>query len=240
MRPDSHHALWSASVPGVRAASSGTLFEPELLAKCLGVSCAWRPIRGHRRRSPACRAMHDEDLASEQLGIDRALDHEYSRLVLLRSGVPEEAIRLLPEGVENTAEEVRAVATYSRTVVRYAADDPFQPDRWWRNTRDAQAGAGDPELAAKRLALVADCDLLQITDAVERLAALLLARGLVPDTVPNDALHIAVATVGGAEYLLTWNLRHLAGALARRRIEQELRRLGHEPPTICTPEELMP
>ena len=103
-----------------------------------------------------------------------------------------------------------------------------------------EASAGDPEMAAKRLALIADCDLLQITDAVDTLAALLLARGLVPATVPNDALHIAVATVGGAEYLLTWNLRHLAGAIARRRIEQELRRLGHEPPTICTPEELMP
>jgi hypothetical protein len=101
-----------------------------------------------------------------------------------------------------------------------------------------EASAGDPEMAAKRLALIADCDLLQVTDAVDTLAA--LARGLVPATVPNDALHIAVATVGGAEYLLTWNLRHLAGAIARRRIERELRRLGHEPPTICTPEELMP
>jgi predicted nucleic acid-binding protein len=122
---------------------------------------------------------------------------------------------------------------------------------WWESQREQyrlvasaivvrEAGAGDPELATKRLALIAGCDLLQITDAVEELAALLLDRGLVPDTVPNDALHIAVATVGGAEYLLTWNLRHLAGAMARRRIERELRRLGHEPPTICTPEELMP
>lgn len=122
---------------------------------------------------------------------------------------------------------------------------------WWESRREQyrlvasavvvrEAGAGDPKLAAKRLALIADCDLLQITGAVERLASLLIDRGLVPATVPNDALHIAVATVGGAEYLLTWNLRHLAGAKARRRIEQELRRLGHEPPTICTPEELMP
>lgn len=53
------------------------------------------------------------------------------------------------------------------------------------------------------------------------LATLLLARGLVPVTVPNDALHTAVATVGGVEYLLTWHLRHLAGAIARRRIEHE-------------------
>ena len=121
---------------------------------------------------------------------------------------------------------------------------------WWKSHRQQyrvvasavvvrEAGAGDPEMAAKRLALIADCDLLQITDAVETLAALLVARGLVPATVPNDALHIAVATVGGVEYLLTWNLRHLAGAVARRRIEHELRRLGYEPPTICTPEELM-
>lgn len=66
-----------------------------------------------------------------------------------------------------------------------------------------EAGVGNPEMAAKRLALIAACDLLQITDAVEALAALLLARGFVPVTVPNDALHIAVATVGGAEYLLT-------------------------------------
>jgi predicted nucleic acid-binding protein len=121
---------------------------------------------------------------------------------------------------------------------------------WWASHRQQyrlvasaivvrEASAGDPEMAAKRLALIATCDLLQITEAVEALAALLLARGFVPGTVPNDALHIAVATVGGAEYLLTWNLRHLAGAVARRRIEQELRRLGHEPPTICTPEELM-
>ena len=105
--------------------------------------------------------------------------------------------------------------------------------------RGARSQRGRPRMAAKRLALIADCDLLQITDDVEVLAALLLTRGLIPATVPNDALHIAVATVGGVEYLLTWNLRHLAGAIARRRIEHELRRLGHEPPTICTPEELM-
>ena len=156
-----------------------------------------------------------------------------------------------------------AIATVylETTVVSYLAARDARDDiiaahqrltrTWWEGQRQQyhlvasaivvrEAGAGDPEMAAKRLALVADCELLQITDAVDALATLLLARGLVPTTVPNDALHIAVATVGRAEYLLTWNLRHLAGAVARRRIEHELRRLGHEPPTICTPEELMP
>ena len=33
-------------------------------------------------------------------------------MVLVRSGVPEETIRLVPESVENTEAEVRAVANY--------------------------------------------------------------------------------------------------------------------------------
>ena len=101
-----------------------------------------------------------------------------------------------------------------------------------------ESAAGDPAVAAKRLALADGIELLEISTGVETLADSLLARGLVPRTVPDDALHIAVATVGAADYLLTWNLRHLAGAFARRQIERELRRLGYEPPTICTPEEL--
>jgi hypothetical protein len=54
-----------------------------------------------------------------------------------------------------------------------------------------------------------------------------------------DALHIAVATVQGIEYLLTWNCTHIANAAMRPRIEAICRSLGYEPPTICTPQELM-
>lgn len=54
-----------------------------------------------------------------------------------------------------------------------------------------------------------------------------------------DALHVAAAAVNGVEYLVTWNLRHLAGAVIRRRLKNPLRDRGHDPPTICTPEELL-
>ena len=40
-------------------------------------------------------------------------------------------------------------------------------------------------------------------------------------------------------YLLTWNLRHIASAAARSRIERAGRKAGYEPPVICTPNELM-
>jgi len=52
-------------------------------------------------------------------------------------------------------------------------------------------------------------------------------------------LHVALATVHGMEYLLTWNCRHIANARVRLRIESACRAKGFDPPVICTPEELM-
>ena len=40
------------------------------------------------------------------------------------------------------------------------------------------------------------------------------------------------------EFLAIWNLRHIANATARRRIETVCRDSGIEPPVLCTPEEL--
>jgi hypothetical protein len=81
--------------------------------------------------------------------------------------------------------------------------------------------------------------LLQITPEVEPLAAQLLAAGALPAKARVDTLHVAVATVNGMEYLLTWNCRHLANAALWRKIEQTCSAVGYEPPTICAPYELM-
>jgi predicted nucleic acid-binding protein len=120
---------------------------------------------------------------------------------------------------------------------------------WWARHRSRfrlvtsavvlrEAGAGDATLSRRRLALLEGLPLLEITEAALALAEGLVEAGIVPAKVFNDALHLATATVGRADYLLTWNLAHLAGAQPRRRIERELRRRGFEPPTLCTPEEL--
>ena len=120
---------------------------------------------------------------------------------------------------------------------------------WWARHRSRfrlvasavvlrEAGAGDPTMSRRRLALLEGLPLLEITEAALELAEGLVEAGIVPAKVFNDALHLATATVGRVDYLMTWNLAHLAGAQARRRIERELRRRGFEPPTVCTPEEL--
>jgi uncharacterized SAM-binding protein YcdF (DUF218 family) len=54
-------------------------------------------------------AAHEDDIALARLGIDRTPEHLLSREVLLRLGVPADAIRIIPDLVQNTAEEVRAI-----------------------------------------------------------------------------------------------------------------------------------
>jgi hypothetical protein len=71
------------------------------------------------------------------------------------------------------------------------------------------------------------------------LASSLLKRRLLPATSAADALHIAIAAVAGVDFLLTWNFKHIANAQMRAKIEGACRLEGFEPPSICTPEELM-
>ena len=66
----------------------------------------------------------------------------------------------------------------------------------------------------------------------------LLRSGTLPEKARVDALHVGVAAANGIDYLLTWNLRHLANAAIRGKIEQAVRDAGMVPPIICTPEEL--
>jgi len=54
-----------------------------------------------------------------------------------------------------------------------------------------------------------------------------------------DAFHISTAAIHGIDHLLTWNCRHIANPSLRPAIETICRDLGFEPPTICTPWELL-
>jgi len=121
---------------------------------------------------------------------------------------------------------------------------------WWYDHREQfalyvsqfvieEASAGDPEAATRRLAVLADLPQLDVTDAVQHLAHALLTHVPLPVNAQVDALHIAVATVHGMDYLVTWNCTHIANATWRHRIEAICRAAGYEPPTICTPQELL-
>jgi len=121
---------------------------------------------------------------------------------------------------------------------------------WWETRRPgfelfisefvtAEASLGNTEAAQKRLETIADLPKLAITESVRLLAAALISEGPIPPNAEIDAYHIAVATVNGVDYLLTWNCTHIANAIMRPRIEEVCRQQGFEPPIICTPQELM-
>lgn len=121
---------------------------------------------------------------------------------------------------------------------------------WWTNRRHLfelyiselvidESSLGDIEAARRRLDFLIDIPLLQNNEKTKQLAGYLLDKGSLPPKARLDALHIAIATVHGIEYLLTWNCTHIANAIMRPKIEQGCRDCGFEPPIICTPQELM-
>jgi hypothetical protein len=121
---------------------------------------------------------------------------------------------------------------------------------WWTKRREffemhasdlvvEEAELGDPRAAQRRLRLLRDVPLLDSGDDARALARHLVAAAALPDTAASDAAHIAVATVHGMDYLLTWNCRHIANAQMRQRIVAACAALGYTAPILCTPEELM-
>jgi uncharacterized SAM-binding protein YcdF (DUF218 family) len=126
----------------------------------------WAPEVWLTRRTDAA-----IETALARLGITAIGEEEYSRTVLVRSGVPVSVIRLLEGGVVNTVDEVQVIARelkraggerviivtskphtrrvratwqaivghVPRAIVRYASEDDYDPEQWWRHSRDAQA-----------------------------------------------------------------------------------------------------
>ena len=98
---------------------------------------------------------------------------------------------------------------------------------WWTNRRSdfdlhasqlviQEASVGDAQMAQSRLAALDQIPLLGV-----------------------NALHIAIATAHGMDYLLTWNCKHIANAEMQGGVAVICRASGYEPPVICTPEELL-
>lgn len=101
-----------------------------------------------------------------------------------------------------------------------------------------EAGAGDPAAAQERLVLLDDLPLLDIQHPdVQTLSDKLIVNHLLPEKAAADARHVAVSTVFGIEYLLTWNCKHIANAVTLPRIYRMLRESGFEPPLVVAPEE---
>ncbi len=139
------------------------------------------------------------------------------------------------------------VARPSRDLIQRAHQEITR--RWWQRREGfdlyvsravvAEARQGNPDVAARRLTALHGIPRLARSARIVDLASTLLQRGTLPPQAGMDAAHVAIAAWHGMEFLMTWNLRHLANARLRVKIDEVVQAAGLVPPIICTPEELM-
>lgn len=120
---------------------------------------------------------------------------------------------------------------------------------WWQEQLDlyeawisdnvlAELQQGDWPGRAEALELIEPLPRLDIDEEVLSVARRYVHDHLVPMDVGGDALHLAVACVHEVDFLLTWNIRHLANPNKFNHLVVINRRLGLLTPQIVTPEML--
>jgi hypothetical protein len=121
---------------------------------------------------------------------------------------------------------------------------------WWHTVRPTvecyisplvinEITHGDEQLAKRRLEAVEGFALLGVNEEIEKLAEQYYAAIELPDRAKADGFHLATASWYRVEYMLSWNLKHIASGRVRKIIREVNDQLGIYTPVICTPEELM-
>jgi hypothetical protein len=120
---------------------------------------------------------------------------------------------------------------------------------WWRDqlrlydvwTSDAvlvELANDDWPGKADAIALIDPLPRLEINEDVVAVAGRYIAERLVPADLSGDAVHLAAASVHEMDFLLTWNIRHLANPNKMEHLTVINRRLRLLTPAVVTPEML--
>lgn len=124
-------------------------------------------------------------------------------------------------------------------------------NEWWRTqaarhelfvSDEVVAELSDPDFqqGPAALEMLRGLRLLDLGPEVRGLAEILVREKLMPrPSVSGDAIHVAAATIHGMEYVLTWNVQHMANPNKRTHFATICLRLGLIPPQIVTPDLLM-
>ena len=72
----------------------------------------------------------------------------------------------------------------------------------------------------KSLILKHNIDILKISDEIRNLSDMYISKGAIPESEPEDALHIAIATVNKMNGLASWNFKHIVSINPIRKIHE--------------------
>ncbi len=99
----------------------------------------------------------------------------------------------------------------------------------------AELSLAPADKVAKGRALLAGMEQLNDLPGVRELAVFYIEQRLMPKGAEGDAMHLALASMHGVDFLLTWNCQHLANVNKMRHLGVLNGRLGLPVPVITTP-----
>lgn len=134
---------------------------------------------------------------------------------------------------------------------RRARDWRVQTRLWWDRYRPAyELVTSDYVITEFRRAPQAKSSLAQrffepvrvlpVPARFEEVVGYYIAQKLMPADAAGDAAHLAMASLHGIEFILTWNCEHLANANKVPHMRTLNGRLGLPTPIIATPFEIVP
>jgi predicted nucleic acid-binding protein len=144
---------------------------------------------------------------------------------------------------------------YLDTSVISLLDDDRSPERrdltreFWARTSETELsisdvtiheinGTLDPSRRSEMLARVARLSVLSVTPEANLLARRYLDAKIFPQSVPDDALHVAIAVLAARHAIVSWNFKHLVNQRRRAAIDSLNRSLGLPAIAIISPPEV--
>lgn len=101
-----------------------------------------------------------------------------------------------------------------------------------------EASQGDIEIAKKRRNVIQGFLVLDISKEAEELSNLLIKNRGIPSESPEDALHIAIASIEKIDFIATWNFKHMNNPFTKNKIKEIIENAGYICPVLASPEEL--
>ena len=102
-----------------------------------------------------------------------------------------------------------------------------------------ESSQGDVEKIRKRRNAINGFLVVDITKEAEELAQLLIKNKGIPGKFPEDALHIAIASVEKVDFIATWNFKHINNPFTKNKIIKIIEDAGYSCPVLASPEELL-
>ncbi|MBQ7252177.1 MAG: hypothetical protein IJS32_06215 [Kiritimatiellae bacterium] len=121
---------------------------------------------------------------------------------------------------------------------------------WWRLMRARveavvsevvwfEIALGDAACAARRARTIDGLPVWEATPESKAVAKELLRTGAVNPDKPRDAAHIAVASIGGADILLSWNFKDIVNENKLPLVTAVVEGAGFRCPLITSPDKLL-